>query len=264
MSLECLGYDIGPYGIDGKFGNDTENAVCDFQYDHYLEEDGKVGDNTWNKIKSEISPIQQSLINKGYNVGPCGADGIYGYSTVEAVKKFQSDHNLNVDGIAGKETQEELFREEANNYNYTSDLFNIMAKNYISSHRPSPPPAQNEISAEGLMLLYALKINLDNQEFFSRCNKITSKAFDFLKLDIKIEAYDFTYSYKVGFLKVIVNAKSGGTFSFGGEKYIFKLSAHSKTEGLILSATDFITDKLQTFLLPQIKNNIYQFKQKVS
>jgi peptidoglycan hydrolase-like protein with peptidoglycan-binding domain len=70
MSLECLGYDIGPYGIDGKFGNDTENAVCDFQYDHYLEEDGKVGDNTWNKIKSEISPIQQSLINKDIMLVP--------------------------------------------------------------------------------------------------------------------------------------------------------------------------------------------------
>jgi peptidoglycan hydrolase-like protein with peptidoglycan-binding domain len=76
MSLECLGYDIGPYGIDGKFGNDTENAVCDFQYDHYLEEDGKVGNDTWDAIKDKIIPIQEKLIEKGYDIGPCGADGI--------------------------------------------------------------------------------------------------------------------------------------------------------------------------------------------
>ena len=51
MSLVSLGYSIGPCGIDGHFGNDTEEAVYQFQADNDLDEDGKVGDNTWDVIK---------------------------------------------------------------------------------------------------------------------------------------------------------------------------------------------------------------------
>ena len=101
MSLVSLGYSIGPYGIDGNFGQSTENAVFEFQADNGLEEDGKVGNDTWDAIKEQIIPIQEKLIEKGYDVGPSGADGIYGYSTVEAVKNFQRNNGLNVDGIAG-------------------------------------------------------------------------------------------------------------------------------------------------------------------
>jgi peptidoglycan hydrolase-like protein with peptidoglycan-binding domain len=109
MSLVSLGYSIGPCGIDGHFGGGTENAVIDFQADHNLNQDGKVGNNTWNEIKAEIKPIQEQLIKLGYSVGSCGADGIYGYSTVEAVKNFQKNNGLSVDGIAGPNTQNALF-----------------------------------------------------------------------------------------------------------------------------------------------------------
>ena len=58
MSLVSLGYSIGSYGIDGNFGQSTENAVLDFQADNGLEEDGKVGNDTWEAIKDNIKPIQ--------------------------------------------------------------------------------------------------------------------------------------------------------------------------------------------------------------
>lgn len=45
--LRANGYDIGSYGVDGKYGKQTEAAVKKFQDEHGLVVDGKVGVNTW-------------------------------------------------------------------------------------------------------------------------------------------------------------------------------------------------------------------------
>ena len=45
--LRKLGYDIGSYGVDGKYGKQTEAAVKKFQDEHGLVVDGKVGVKTW-------------------------------------------------------------------------------------------------------------------------------------------------------------------------------------------------------------------------
>lgn len=45
--LRELGYDIGSYGIDGKYGSATETAVKKFQNEHGLVVDGIVGVKTW-------------------------------------------------------------------------------------------------------------------------------------------------------------------------------------------------------------------------
>ena len=45
--LRELGYDLGSYGIDGKYGSATEAAVKKFQDEHGLVVDGKVGVKTW-------------------------------------------------------------------------------------------------------------------------------------------------------------------------------------------------------------------------
>ena len=87
--------------------------------------------------------------------------------------------------------------------------------------------------------------------------------FNFIKIDIKITSLDTTYTCKAGFLKVTLNAKRGGDFSLGGDKYIFKNSNHNKTEGLILNSLDLLSDKISLIVVPQIKRNIEIFKQKV-
>jgi hypothetical protein len=45
-----LGYDLGSYGADGKYGARTEAAIRSFQKSAGLNEDGVVGPSTWNKL----------------------------------------------------------------------------------------------------------------------------------------------------------------------------------------------------------------------
>ncbi|MCS4480977.1 peptidoglycan-binding protein [Clostridium botulinum] len=47
----------------------------------------------------------------GYSVGSHGADGYLGDSTLLAVKCFQRDCNLMIDGIVGENTWNRIIRE---------------------------------------------------------------------------------------------------------------------------------------------------------
>lgn len=53
---------------------------------------------------SYVTELQNDLIALLYSVGGKGADGIFGSATEIAVKEFQRDHNLKVDGIVGTAT----------------------------------------------------------------------------------------------------------------------------------------------------------------
>jgi hypothetical protein len=54
----------------------------------------------------EVAAIQTQLNAVGYNVG--NADGDFGAMTVKAVKAFQRDHGLEVDGIIGAQTYQAI------------------------------------------------------------------------------------------------------------------------------------------------------------
>lgn len=57
----------------------------------------------------EVKAMQNRLISAGYDLGSSGADGVYGSKTAAAVKQYQKDNGLTVDGIAGNQTLGSLY-----------------------------------------------------------------------------------------------------------------------------------------------------------
>jgi len=51
---------------------------------------------------------QKALVSKGYSVGTAGSDGDFGPATLRAVKAFQKEYALTVDGIVGPNTWSKL------------------------------------------------------------------------------------------------------------------------------------------------------------
>ena len=79
--------------VDGSFGPATKAAIV------YTRR-GIVGTITW--------LVQAALYCKGYD--PKGLDGSFGPGMEAAVRQYQKDHGLQVDGSAGRETQTSLFK----------------------------------------------------------------------------------------------------------------------------------------------------------
>ena len=107
--------------VDGIYGAQTKaalvkelQAVLNDQYGANLAVDGIFGNKTASAIRNikkgsqgnYVKVLQGFLICKGYNTG--GLDGDFGIQTDKAVRAFQSDNGLYVDGVAGKATFEEL------------------------------------------------------------------------------------------------------------------------------------------------------------
>ena len=57
---------------------------------------------------ASVKEMQQLLIKKGYKLPKYGADGDFGTETLNAVKQFQKDKGLKVDGIVGSQTWKAL------------------------------------------------------------------------------------------------------------------------------------------------------------
>jgi murein DD-endopeptidase MepM/ murein hydrolase activator NlpD len=117
--LNDLGYSAGT--ADGIFGAKTEAAVRAFQTDNELTADGLVGRKTKQALEDQWRPLPtlrrgdrsddvaylQGLLNDaGFDAGP--TDGIFGGRTESAVRGFQTDNDLTVDGIVGRQTWTEL------------------------------------------------------------------------------------------------------------------------------------------------------------
>ena len=56
----------------------------------------------------DVCALQILLIGRGYSCGKWGADGDFGAGTEKAVKAFQNDCEIEVDGVVGKDTMSRL------------------------------------------------------------------------------------------------------------------------------------------------------------
>lgn len=72
----------------------------------------------------DVKKLQQALVDAGYDVGKSGVDGIYGNATAAAVKQYQKDNGLAVDGIAGQYTLGSLYGATTTTGNNTQNTTN--------------------------------------------------------------------------------------------------------------------------------------------
>ena len=112
--------------VTGYFGEETEKAVIEFQKNNRLSVDGKVGTQTREMLYSEdavpkslkygeksddVLRYQKRLNKLGYLSST--PDGTFGKDTVNAVKSFQRQNCLTVDGYIGPSTKELLMSRNA-------------------------------------------------------------------------------------------------------------------------------------------------------
>jgi peptidoglycan hydrolase-like protein with peptidoglycan-binding domain len=114
VEIKDLNYDQ----IDGNFGPVTQGAVKGFQAGESLTVDGIVGPQTWSKLPADpntplltegssgpvVTALQKGLKtysaqNPAADPGPI--DGVFGSRTAAAVRAYQTDRGVPVDGVVG-------------------------------------------------------------------------------------------------------------------------------------------------------------------
>lgn len=112
----------------GEFGPTTEDAVRRFQSERRLRTDGQCGTQTWSALVEsgfrlgdrllyhrhpmlrgdDVSALQRSLNALGFDAGK--EDGIFGERTAAALREFQRNAGVTLDGICGPATLDALRR----------------------------------------------------------------------------------------------------------------------------------------------------------
>lgn len=106
--LRAHGYEVK---ADGFFGDDTRDAVMDFQSRNHLPADGKVGKDTWPELVEPLGrgadgPAVLALQELLHNAGQGGTEvsGEFTAATAEDLRFFQSGHGLPPTGRADVDT----------------------------------------------------------------------------------------------------------------------------------------------------------------
>lgn len=110
IAVDGIAGDETKWGITVAYQKELNNS-----YGAELDEDGIFGPATkaatpelgYGSSGNLVALVQAMLYCKGYNTN--GVDGLYYDGTRYAVKVFQEDHNLAIDGIYGKNTGYKLF-----------------------------------------------------------------------------------------------------------------------------------------------------------
>lgn len=125
--LYQLGYLAKSY-ITGKFGDNTQEAVREFQKNNGLSADGMLGAKTLELLYSEdvvgnffkkgdtdntIKKYQERLIALGYLSSDYSPKGKLDTKTVDAIRSFQESNNLVADGCLGVSTMASLDSDNA-------------------------------------------------------------------------------------------------------------------------------------------------------
>ena len=63
-ALKTLGYSLGIYGVDGKFGSATEKALKKYQQEHNLPATGELDEETWGTIEIDLDIMQKEAASQ--------------------------------------------------------------------------------------------------------------------------------------------------------------------------------------------------------
>jgi peptidoglycan hydrolase-like protein with peptidoglycan-binding domain len=105
--LRAQGHSISP---DSDFGSGTKAAVVAFQQSKGFTADGIVGAQTWTGLVITVSQgksgdaVRAAQIQLNKFRSNLVIDGNFGPATATAVRKFQTDNGLTVDGVIGPQT----------------------------------------------------------------------------------------------------------------------------------------------------------------
>ena len=101
-------YYLGYYGgeIDGIWGRKSKAATVSYQKDNGLDADGIFGTQTIAKSTETVKSIQKVITD-----GKIAIDGLAGLETKEATVRWQAEHGLVPDGIAGVNTRTKIKEE---------------------------------------------------------------------------------------------------------------------------------------------------------
>lgn len=135
----------------GRFGPGTLQAVRVFQQRRGLTADGIVGDDTWRSLVEsgyelgdrllyltrpmlrgdDVRDLQRRLNRLGFDAGY--VDGVFGPQTFEALREFQLNAGLTVDGIAGRDTLALLRR--LHRQHQSSPAFAVREREALRTHQ---------------------------------------------------------------------------------------------------------------------------------
>ena len=163
------GYSLDNFGADGIFGPETQAALNAFKKEAGLAVDGiydeatrysliealelketngymeRLNANLEKGSKGEdVKKLQRRLIEMGFDLDKYGADGVFGPETQKALKEFEKQYGLTIDGIYDEEDHkkiEELMYSsiektdaEANKVNKTLDKTEKSAAKLVLQH----------------------------------------------------------------------------------------------------------------------------------
>lgn len=143
QNMQHMGIHIGGGNIVECSGTVKRSTTANKHWTHYAIPkgmDGKVPTTDKPTLRKGASGeyvtlLQTMLIQRGYNVGATGADGKFGNATLAAVKDFQKNNGLVVDGVVGKNTWTALEEGQKELYTVTiSHVSKAVAENLVNQY----------------------------------------------------------------------------------------------------------------------------------
>lgn len=250
QKLLQLGYSLGKYGADGKYGDTSEKVVKSFQKDNGLSADGIVGPKTWDKLEEKTSGVQ---FTRNLKKGMSGTDvrymkdclyelkyltakpthNTFGGDTYNAVMSFQRKNNdsdgkvLTIGGIIGRKTWDAV----------------VKAFKSGNSNTPDKPSKVEYITAEEYPNLHSRNITAINNALSNTTNE---------RIKVVKEVLKYAYDHDKG-------GNCVALYVFGENLYNTDLTLNVMTASKIEKAAkkypSYFNGGRKEWMLEQVKKN---------